>query len=159
MRLKLGILLIVATVLLWAGALCAPRLMYKDRDAGLTRTGAAMLKVKASQLGLQVPTVWKQITDVPDPSAFPRRSDEYAVIHGVVVWRGPFGIAFGTTEILQDSVVDEDYQAESFLLAWVLFLVPELVLVGLAIFCFAPAIRRHWPKIQERVSRWERRRF
>jgi hypothetical protein len=150
MRLKFGVLLAIVACLVFYAGLCLPPLLYTDDDAGLTHTGAAMLKVRATQ-SAKLPAVVHQITDVVNPSAFPKRSDEDGYMNGAIVWRAPFGIAFGRSEIRGDDVATQEFDGGPFLVGWFLFFVSEAALIGLAIFCLSPQIRKGWAP----VEKWE----
>jgi len=157
-RVTIGFLVVIAVVLLWAGAVCTPSYFHKDRDAGLTPLEAEMLKTEASKY-CKIPAAWMQITEAVS------RASPSGDIHnppypdGVVVWYGPFGIEYGRTEIQSGEGIRNRIDPGEGAWAWLFLFVPELALTGLAAFCFAPAIRRRWPKIRERVSGWERRHF
>jgi hypothetical protein len=75
---------------------------------------------------------------------------------GVVVWYEPFGIEVGKTEIRSGEVVRSDFDENQAGSGWLLLLASEFVLTGVAAFCLTPFVRRHWPKIQGIVWRWDR---
>ena len=158
MRVAIGFLVIIAMVLLWAGALCTPSHLYEDNDAGLTSLEVREVKAEASSWR-KIPAAWLQIAEVVSRPAATGESDVRSLPDAVVVWYAPFGIKYGRTEMVSGWVVHQSFDEGRETMAWGLLFVPELALLGLAAFCFAPAIRRRWPKIQERVSRWERRHF
>ena len=133
MRLRLGILLIIGAFVFALGACGVPMAVYRDRDVGLTSRQVAMLKTDAWQdsrssnwgeLGLIFPVV-RQVVE-GEPGLY---SDSYA--SGVVVWRTVFGIEYGRTQVRGDWA-DTDFHARPLMRAWLMFLVPELGMIGLA---------------------------
>jgi hypothetical protein len=151
LRVKIGFLVVIASVVLWVGAVCSPAWSHKDRNPGLTRHEAAVLKTEASHWS-KIPAAWMQITEgVSGPSS----CDGYCP-DGTVVWYGPFGVARGQSELRSGDVVRDSVDVDGLFGDWILLFVLELALVGIAVFCLAPLVRRRWPKIERIVWKWDR---
>ncbi len=141
MRLRLSILLLVGAFVFALGACGVPMAVYRDRDVGLTARQVAMLKSDAWQDSRssnwgepgRIFAVVRQVVE-GDPGPY---SDSYA--SGVVVWRTVFGIEYGRTQI-RGPGTGTDFHASPLVRAWLMFLVPEVGMIGLASVLFL----LHW---------------
>jgi hypothetical protein len=155
LRVKSGFLVIFLMVLLWIGAVCTPSHLHGDHAAGLTPLEAGVLKTEAREHS-KVPPAWMQITEAASRASTSDDIHNPPVPNGKVVWYGPFGVAFGTSEARSGDLLWGDADPGGLLAAWLLLLAAEFALLGIAVFCFVPLIRRHWPKVERIVSKWDR---
>ena len=125
---KLSILTMIVALLLLLAALGGPLLLRKDQDAGITPLQAELMKSEARHAS-KIPPLMLQITDVV-PS--PEEADSQALPNGTVVWRTVFGVKYGETEI-SNGQSHTDFQNAKLLIAWSLFLISELALIGIVL--------------------------
>src|SRR4030042_2891219 len=117
--------LVVGAFILVTCAFYVPKLIYRDRDGGLTPLQATKLKNEAAGWA-KIPAVVLQITE-----ATPEGADYYDYPNGVVVWRSVFGIEYGRTETYRGQS-HTDFQDRRFNIAWALFIGSPFALVGVA---------------------------